>query len=65
MSAAPAQASSSGSGSPREPDKSPRTPVRIAVDALGGDHAPKAVVQGVLAALDRQPDVAVTLVGDR
>ncbi|HEU4393937.1 MAG TPA: phosphate acyltransferase PlsX [Planctomycetota bacterium] len=40
-------------------------PVRIAVDALGGDHAPKAVVQGVLAALDRQPDVAVTLVGDR
>ena len=40
-------------------------PVRIAVDALGGDHAPKAVVQGVLAALEKQPDVAVTLVGDR
>jgi len=43
----------------------PDAPVRIAVDALGGDHAPRAVIEGVLAALERQPDVAVTLVGDR
>jgi len=39
--------------------------VRIAVDALGGDHAPRAIVQGALLALERMPDVAVTLVGDR
>jgi glycerol-3-phosphate acyltransferase PlsX len=38
---------------------------RIAVDALGGDHAPRAVVEGVLAALDRDPAVTVSLVGDR
>jgi glycerol-3-phosphate acyltransferase PlsX len=35
------------------------------VDALGGDHAPRAVVEGTLAALERIPDVAVSLVGDR
>jgi glycerol-3-phosphate acyltransferase PlsX len=38
---------------------------RIAVDAMGGDHAPRALVQGVLAGLEAIPDVAVTLVGDR
>jgi glycerol-3-phosphate acyltransferase PlsX len=41
------------------------SPIRVAVDAMGGDHAPKAVVEGVLLALQRHPDVAVTLVGDR
>ena len=43
----------------------PVGPTRIAIDALGGDHAPRAVVEGALAALQRTPDVAVTLVGDR
>jgi glycerol-3-phosphate acyltransferase PlsX len=38
---------------------------RIAVDALGGDHAPRAVVEGVLLALQRHPEVSVSLVGDR
>ncbi len=37
--------------------------VRIAVDLLGGDRAPGAVVEGVLAALEERPDVHVTLVG--
>lgn len=37
--------------------------VRIAVDAMGGDHAPKEIVLGSLEALAEFPDVAVTLVG--
>lgn len=40
-------------------------PIRVAVDAMGGDHAPKAVVEGALLALQRIPEVCVTLVGDR
>ena len=38
---------------------------RIAVDAMGGDHAPRAIVEGALLALERIPEVSVTLVGDR
>jgi glycerol-3-phosphate acyltransferase PlsX len=38
-------------------------PVRIAVDAMGGDHAPAAPVAGALEALDQDASVAVTLVG--
>jgi glycerol-3-phosphate acyltransferase PlsX len=49
---------------PGSPSRPPG-PVRIAVDALGGDHAPRAVVEGVLAALQRDPEVGVSLVGDR
>lgn len=47
------------------PGGRPDGPPRIAVDALGGDHAPRAVVEGALLALRRIPDVRVTLVGDR
>ncbi len=32
---------------------------------MGGDHAPRAVVEGVLLALDRVPGVEVTLVGNQ
>ncbi|MHC4924469.1 MAG: phosphate acyltransferase PlsX [Planctomycetota bacterium] len=39
-------------------------PTRVAVDAMGGDHAPDAIVKGVLLALDRMPEVSVDLVGD-
>ncbi len=46
-------------------ESAPRDPNRIAVDALGGDHAPRAVVEGVLLALQRNPVVSVSLVGDR
>jgi glycerol-3-phosphate acyltransferase PlsX len=38
--------------------------VRVAVDAMGGDHAPDAIVRGSLLALERLPSVAVDLVGD-
>jgi len=38
-------------------------PVRVAVDLLGGDTAPHAVVDGALLVADERPGVAVTLVG--
>ena len=37
--------------------------MRIAVDAMGGDHAPEPIVQGALNALSDDPDLHVTLVG--
>jgi glycerol-3-phosphate acyltransferase PlsX len=37
--------------------------VRIAVDGMGGDNAPVAVVQGVLQALEDIPDLEIVLVG--
>ncbi len=37
--------------------------MRVAVDAMGGDHGPSVVVNGAIAAA-RHPDVGVTLVGD-
>ncbi len=36
----------------------------IAVDAMGGDHAPHEVVKGVVEALNEEPDLRVILVGD-
>jgi glycerol-3-phosphate acyltransferase PlsX len=38
--------------------------MQIAIDALGGDHAPEAPVVGALQALEAYPDVEVVLVGD-
>ena len=37
--------------------------MRIAVDAMGGDHQPGAPVAGALAALEADPDLRVALVG--
>ncbi len=39
--------------------------IRVAVDAMGGDHAPREVVQGCVAVAQQMPDVEITLVGDR
>lgn len=39
--------------------------VRIAVDAMGGDHAPDVVIEGALAALAEYPDLTVVLTGPR
>ncbi|WP_207711636.1 phosphate acyltransferase PlsX [Sulfobacillus harzensis] len=39
--------------------------MRIAVDAMGGDLAPGAAVRGARAAVEKDPDLAVALVGDR
>ena len=47
------------------PGGAPPTLTRVAVDAQGGDHAPRAIVEGALLALDRIPGVAISLVGDR
>lgn len=38
--------------------------MRIAVDAMGGDNAPKVVVEGVERARDEQPNLEFTLYGD-
>src|SRR5262249_51975488 len=39
--------------------------MRIALDAMGGDHAPGPIVAGALAALKSDPDLQALLVGDR
>lgn len=38
-------------------------PIRIAVDAMGGDHAPAVVVEGVVQALRNEADLQIALVG--
>lgn len=37
--------------------------MKIAVDAMGGDHAPKEIVQGAYAALDQFEDIQILLYG--
>ena len=39
--------------------------MKIIVDAMGGDHAPEAVVQGVVEALNASKEIEVLLVGDQ
>jgi glycerol-3-phosphate acyltransferase PlsX len=39
--------------------------MRLAIDAMGGDHAPEAMVEGTLKALKEFPDLQITLVGDK
>lgn len=39
--------------------------MRIALDAMGGDHAPGPIVTGAIEAVHDQPDLTVVLVGDR
>jgi len=39
-------------------------PVRIALDAMGGDHGPETVLPGAEIALGRHPDTLYTLFGD-
>lgn len=39
--------------------------VRVAVDAMGGDHAPLEIVRGAVAALQAQADLEIILVGRR
>ncbi|WP_027963155.1 phosphate acyltransferase PlsX [Halalkalibacillus halophilus] len=38
--------------------------MKIAIDAMGGDHAPEAIVKGALLALDHYKDLEITLYGD-
>lgn len=37
----------------------------IAIDAMGGDNAPKEIVKGALLAVEQYPDLSITLVGDK
>ena len=39
--------------------------MRIALDAMGGDHAPGPIVAGAVDAVRDVPDLSVVLVGDR
>jgi glycerol-3-phosphate acyltransferase PlsX len=39
--------------------------MRIAVDGMGGDHAPEQAVKGALAALAERPDLEIVLLGRR
>jgi len=39
--------------------------MRVAVDAMGGDHPPTPNIDGALTALDTNPELEVVLVGDR
>ena len=41
----------------------PDVPVTVAVDAMGGDHAPEVVLEGVRAALASDPALRIALVG--
>jgi phosphate acyltransferase len=38
--------------------------MRLAVDAMGGDHAPKAILEGCLTAVQEWNDLEIVLVGD-
>ena len=37
--------------------------MKMAIDAMGGDHAPRAIVQGALEAIEAKPDREIILVG--
>ncbi len=39
--------------------------MKLALDAMGGDHAPKEIVKGAIEAARALPDLHITLVGDR
>ena len=40
------------------------TPVRIALDAMGGDHGPEVIVSGAAIALSQRPDLSFIFFGD-
>ena len=37
--------------------------MKIAIDAMGGDHAPKEIIDGALLALKEDPSLELVLVG--
>jgi glycerol-3-phosphate acyltransferase PlsX len=39
-------------------------PVRISLDAMGGDHGPSVVVPGAALALERHPDIRFLMFGN-
>jgi glycerol-3-phosphate acyltransferase PlsX len=47
------------------PDDAGAHPFTLAIDAMGGDHAPGVIVEGVALAADRHPGARFLLVGDQ
>jgi len=39
-------------------------PVRIAIDAMGGDHGPETILPGAMRAMERHPDIRFLFFGD-
>ncbi|HEY4600161.1 MAG TPA: phosphate acyltransferase PlsX [Cerasibacillus sp.] len=39
--------------------------MKLAIDAMGGDHAPKAIVEGAMEAINQIENLEITLVGDQ
>lgn len=39
--------------------------MKIAIDAMGGDNAPKAIIDGAMKAIENRKDLEIVLVGDR
>src|SRR5699024_7064757 len=39
--------------------------MKIVIDAMGGDHAPKVIVEGAMLAISHIKDLEITLVGDQ
>lgn len=38
--------------------------MKLAIDAMGGDNAPKSIVDGAMAAVERRKDLEIVLIGD-
>ena len=38
--------------------------LKIAIDAMGGDHGPQVVIPAAISALEKHPDIELILVGD-
>jgi len=39
--------------------------IKIAVDGMGGDFAPKEIVEGIKLALDENADISIVVTGDK
>ena len=39
-------------------------PTKIALDAMGGDHAPGEIIRGALKAAEEYPDIEIAMIGD-
>ena len=46
------------------PSAGPLAPFTLAIDAMGGDHAPAAVIDGLAIAAERHPGARMLLIGD-
>ena len=38
--------------------------MKIAIDAMGGDHAPRAIVEATMQVIKEKPDLEIILVGN-